>query len=132
MKKNGFTLVELIGTILILSLMMLIIIPVVSKSMKSGIEDADKKAKANIELAAQNYVADNGLNEFTASNSNTKKISDSSYCITISHLQNNGYLEENLKKPSDSTSMTGKVNIGKSITSSKKVKYTFTYATGTC
>lgn len=114
MKKNGFTLVELIGTVLILALMMLIIIPVVSKSMKSGIEDADKKAKANIELAAQNYVADNGY----------------SPCISIDTLVNNGYLEEKPKLPSNSSILNGNVKVTKEITGSvgsKKIKYTYEY-----
>jgi len=114
MKKNGFTLVELIGTIVILSLIMLIIIPNVSNSMKKGVEDADKKAKEGIELAAQNYVADNG---YIA-------------CIDVSTLVNNGYLDETPKLPSDSSTLNGKVKVVKSVTGSKKVKYTYTY--GAC
>lgn len=117
MKEDGFTLIELIGTIVILSLTMIIIIPVVSKSMKKGVEDADKKATDGIIIAAQNYISDNGY-------INCVKVSD--------HLVNNGYLDEIPKRPSDNSFLNGVVKISKEIKGStgfKKVKYTYTYAT---
>ena len=116
MKKDGFTLIELIGTIVILSLIMIIIIPVVSKSMKKGVDDADKKAMDGIILAAQNYISDNGY-------INCVKVSD--------HLVNNGYLDEIPKKPSDNSPLNGVVKVSKETkgnTGFKKVKYTYTYA----
>lgn len=116
MKNDGFTLVELIGTVAIISLAMLIIIPTVSKSMKQGIEDADAKTIDGIILAAQNYISDNGYIN----------------CVRVSnHLVNNGYLDEIPKKPSDNTSLNGVVKVTKEIkgsAGSKKIKYTYSYA----
>ncbi len=113
--KNGFTLIELIGTVVIMALALLIIVPTVSRSMKQGVKDADEKAIANVELAAENYNSDN----------------PGSACVTIATLQNQGYLDADLKRPSDNTNLTGRVKITKTVTSSKKIKYTFKYETST-
>lgn len=111
--KNGFTLIELIGTVVIISLALLIIIPIVSRSMKKGVADADKQAIASVELAAENYNSDN----------------PGSSCVTVTKLQDEGYLDDNLKRPSDSSNLTGRVMITKTVTNSKKIKYTFKYET---
>lgn len=113
--KNGFTLIELIGTVVIISLALLIIIPTVSRSMKKGVSDADKQTIASVELAAENYNLDN----------------PGSDCVTIDTLQNQGYLDDDLKRPSDSTNLTGRVKITKEVTNSKKIKYTYKYETNT-
>ena len=88
MKNKGFTLIELIGTIVILSLLLLIISPVVTRSIKNGVKQADDQAKANIELAAKNWKSDN-------------KGSTATF-VTVSELINGGYLDEEVKLPSSS------------------------------
>lgn len=115
--KKGFTLVELIGTIGIFSLVLVLIVPAVTNSLRKGIEDADENTISNIKSAARNYVSDN----------------KSSTCVNVSTLKNNGYLDDNLVWPSDKTAVLGKVTIGKSVNSAGKIKYTFTYSkTGNC
>ena len=59
MKNKGFTLIELIGTIVILSLLLLIISPLVTRSIRNGVKNADEQAKTNIEMAAKNWASDN-------------------------------------------------------------------------
>ena len=88
MKNKGFTLIELIGTIVILSLLLLIISPIVTRSIRSGVKNADEQAKTNIELAAKNWKSDN-------------KDSTAEF-VTVSELINEGYLDDEVKLPSSS------------------------------
>ena len=77
MKNKGFTLIELIGTIVILSLLLLIISPLVTRSIKEGTEKADNQAKTSIELAAKNWASDNkGLLPKTQNGVYKIKVSD--------------------------------------------------------
>ena len=61
MNKKGFTLIELIGVIVLISLMVLIIIPTVDKVIKQGQEVANQQLESNILLAAQNWASDHLL-----------------------------------------------------------------------
>ena len=88
MKNKGFTLIELIGTIVILSLLLLIISPLVTRSIRNGVKNADEQAKTNIEMAAKNWKSDN-------------KGNDAAF-VTVSELINGGYLDEEVKLPSSS------------------------------
>lgn len=88
MKNKGFTLIELIGTIVILSLLLLIVSPLVTRSIKEGIEKADNQAKTSIELAAKNWKSDNK--------------GSSKESITVEELINEGYLDDEVKLPSSS------------------------------
>ncbi len=115
MKKNGFTLIELIGTIVILSLALIILVPVVTKQVKDGMEKSDKNTKASIELAAKNWAIDN---MGTVGNG---------YCVTVATLQNGGYLDKNLKMPSSGASINS-AGVQISIKSgTDKKTYTYTY-----
>ena len=49
MNKKGFTLIELVGTILILSLVVLIAIPAISRSLNNGVNNVDEQLKRNID-----------------------------------------------------------------------------------
>lgn len=91
MKNKGFTLIELIGTIVILSLLLLIVSPLVTRSVKEGTKKADDQAKANIEMAAKNWKSDN-------------KGNDASF-VTVTELINGGYLDEEVKLPSTQESV---------------------------
>lgn len=85
MKKNGFTLIELIGTIVILSVILMLIVPEVTKRVKDASKDADEKTIENIELAAKNYASDN----------------KDKTCVEISTLKSEGYLDDDAKIPKD-------------------------------
>lgn len=85
MSKKGFTLVELIGVIVILALLALLITPTVNKLLKEQkqkVYDAQMKIVLN---AAKNYVADK---------QDTLDISDSGLALSVSDLYNNGYLNK--------------------------------------
>ena len=92
MSNRGFTLIELVGTIVIISFVLLIISPVITRSIRSGVETADKQVKSNIELAAKNWASDNkGI---------LPKTQNDVYKVKVMDLQNEGYLDD-VKLPSD-------------------------------
>lgn len=102
-KKNGFTLIELMGVITILALLALIAIPVVEKNVKKGKEDAKKIQIKNIELAAQNWVSDNKIS-MVSYFSNCEKEDENLPCntkiITLKFLIDEGYMDnETLTDP---------------------------------
>ena len=57
--KKGFTLIELIGVVLILGLMVAIIAPEATKVLKKGTIKVDEQTKSSIVLAARNWAIDN-------------------------------------------------------------------------
>ena len=117
MKNKAFTLIELLGVIVILSLLLLIIVPSVTSSIKKGQKEADEDTKNSIVLAAKNWLSDN-----KATVKNT-----TSYTVNVSTLQNGGYLDKNIKLPSKGCSLD---NASVTINVSQKTnntKYTYTY-----
>ncbi len=82
--KKGFTLVELIGVIIILALIALLAFPPILNSIrktKAEISDASKEILYN---AASLYVSEN-LNDFPKTNGNT-------FCVTLNTLSSKEYL----------------------------------------
>ena len=89
MKKQGFTLIELIGTIVLISVMALIIVPGVSRIIKQSEINAANQEKENIILAAKNWVLDN--------KNSIPKLYNSYMSVYVSDLINKGYIDkENL------------------------------------
>jgi len=97
MKQRGFTLIELVGVIVLVSLMILIIIPTVEKAVKKGEENADKQLKDNMILAAKSWAVDN---KGKMPQEPGVKIN-----IWLSDLQKDGYIERNIKLPSTGASI---------------------------
>ncbi len=87
MKNQGFTLIELIGTIVILSLLLLILIPNVSNSLKEESEKADQQTIDSIIMAAKNWSSEHKGNS----------------SVSINSLMSDGYLEKGFKLPSTTT-----------------------------
>ncbi|MEI3508386.1 MAG: prepilin-type N-terminal cleavage/methylation domain-containing protein [Bacilli bacterium] len=97
MREKGFTLIELIGVIVLVSLMVLIIIPTVEKAVKKGEENADKQLKDNMILAAKSWAVDN---KGKMPQEPGVKIN-----IWLSDLQKDGYIERDIKLPSTGASI---------------------------
>ncbi|MFR2585917.1 MAG: hypothetical protein ACLTAK_05150 [Bacilli bacterium] len=97
MREKGFTLIELVGVIVLVSLMILIIIPTVEKAVKKGEENADKQLKENMILAAKSWAVDN---KGKMPQEPGVKIN-----IWLSDLQKDGYIERNIKLPSTGASI---------------------------
>ena len=60
MKKNAFTLIELLGVLLLLAIIALITFPIIDKTLTSAKEEAYNRQKDNIIEAARLYVTENG------------------------------------------------------------------------
>lgn len=117
MKNKGFTLVELLGVIVILSVLLMVIVPSVVGSIKDGQKNADESTTNSIVLAARNWLSDN---KATMGNQTT-------YTVTVSTLKNEGYLEGEITLPSKGCSLN---NASVTITATKtahNTKYDYKY-----
>ena len=97
MKKNEFTLVELLAVIAILTIIMVISVPQLITSLKNKKTDALEKTKDLLISAARNYVIDYELKVPTS--------------ISIETLCKNDYLECPIKNPIDNSNLNGYVNV---------------------
>ena len=97
MKKNAFTLVELLAVIAILTIIMVISVPQLITSLKNKKTDALEKTKDLLISAARNYVIDYELKVPTS--------------ISIETLCKNDYLECPIKNPKDNSNLNGYVNV---------------------
>ena len=86
MNKKGFSLIELIGTIIIFALMLLIVVPTVSKVVKKSGIVAANQCSDNIILAARNWSLDN--------RDKLPKKEGDVYCLDLDFLVSGGYLDE--------------------------------------
>lgn len=59
MKKSGFTLIELIGIIVIISLILLVAVPSINSVIEQGEENKKQEALNNIYMATENYLMAN-------------------------------------------------------------------------
>ncbi len=97
MKKNGFTLIELIGTVVILAVIALVVLPATLSVLNQSQEEVDKSVIDVVESAANNYVNDN-KNLYpkqleSLDNGTNRKTHDP---ISTIELVNKGYLEKSI------------------------------------
>ena len=109
MKKNGFTLIEVIVTVLLLSLLTVFIVPRVSTIISNNKDKVCDSIIISIEEAAKNYtylntgVVDNAI------------VNDTYFEITLLDLQKEGLLKKELENPHTNQMIpnTNKVKITK-------------------
>ena len=91
MKKNsGFTLVELLAVVTILTILSIIITPIVDKKIKSSKDKMYKVQIENIRMAAEAYYSDNML---------LRPQEDLYSSISLAQLISEGYIGNNIKDP---------------------------------
>lgn len=94
-KRNGktkaFTLVELMGVLVIIGVLSAVLIPVISNVLKENKEKAYQVQLQNITLAAKNFVSDN---MFLIPETEGDSIS-----ITLGQLKKSGYIETSIINP---------------------------------
>ena len=104
--KKGFTLIELIGIIVILGVISFIVFPVVSSSIKNGKEKAYNEQVGRIIEAAKKWANDN---------TDLLPSDDEELYVNINTLVSSGFIkknkEDNIINPKDNTNMTGCVLI---------------------
>jgi len=95
-KKNGFTLVELLAVIIILSIVAVVAVPRLVTSIKINNEDTYNGVIENIILAANSYANNQG---------------GVLVQISVPYLQEKGYLPRNITSPIDNSIMSGCVYV---------------------
>lgn len=86
--KKGFTLAELLGVLVILAAILLIIMPIVDKTIKEGKDDLYDKQVNSIKLAMELWLTDHA------------KLDEGEYIvITLSQLKDAGLIEFDIKNP---------------------------------
>ena len=89
MKEKGFTLIELIGVIVLLAIIILITYPSIVNIIKKSNNKIDSATSALIISGAKNMVDEN-KNSYPLTNGNI-------YCVTIKSLINKGYVISDLE-----------------------------------
>ncbi len=101
MRKNGFTMVELIAIIVIMASMLLIILPAVNNTIKNSEEKKKEEALNNIYMAAENYLMAN-YDDYKIDNSG-----DTTY-IYITDLISNDYMSIDTLNPNNDSTFSNK------------------------
>ncbi|MGE5455599.1 MAG: immunoglobulin-like domain-containing protein [Ignavibacteriales bacterium] len=91
MKKNAFTLIELLGVISILGLIVLIALPAVEKNIKNSKQKLYEAQISNIKSGLMNWVADNLI---YLPSENGEMVT-----LTLYQLKQGGYIEKNILNP---------------------------------
>ena len=89
--KKGFTLIELIGVIIILALLCMLAIPPILNSINSTKNELSEVAKELIMNANELYLSDNKLNY--------PEVEGNTYCLTIKNLIDREYLSSPVLDP---------------------------------
>lgn len=99
MKNKGFTLIELIGTIVILALIALVVFPATLSVLNKGQNEVDNSVKETIIAAAHKYVTDN-LNNFPkqleSKDDGTEQTRKNHRNISVTELYEKGYIEKSI------------------------------------
>ena len=104
MKNKGFTLMELLGVIMILAILVIIAFPPVMTQIRKSKQEIKNSTKILITDAAKDYYEDN-INSFEQTEGKT-------YCIKLSTLINHGYLNRKLKDENlDNIDISNKVKM---------------------
>ncbi len=106
MKKNGFTLIELIASITLLAIIALIAFPVILNSLTSGQAKVDEGVKKVVESAAEKYANDND------------RFTDVSVCFLAQH----GYISPSFFEKNKKILEHAMINI-----SDNGTKYNYTF-----
>ena len=89
-KKNGFTLVELIAIILVLSIILTVSFTSLNKTIENSNETEYKTLINNIELATENYVNLPGIYRIVDDNLKNKGY----YIVNMNDFVNAGIIDE--------------------------------------
>lgn len=119
MKNKAFTLVELLGVIVILGILAMITVPLVQRTIIDNTNQAYEEQITSFERAAKNYVAQN-VYEMTKCQTETCK-------VTLRELQEKGLLPSgNIVNPKTDESF----NLNNSVTITYNgTKYSYNYDT---
>lgn len=113
MKKNGFTLIELMGVIIILALLIALSLPSIINFIKSSNDKTDKISLDLIYSATDSYIKEN--------RSDYPKVKENIYCIPLKDLVDDNKLKSPIKFSDSDEDITEKKVV--EVTYSDKFKY---------
>jgi len=90
-KKKGFTLVELLGIIVILAVIILLIVPIVDTNLQNNKEELYTTQIENISLALKNWGAENMFN--------LPNDEGGAITVTLGQLKQAGFIDEDVVNP---------------------------------
>lgn len=103
MNEKGLTLVELLAVIIILSLIALIVTPNIARSIKEYRERLYEVQLSEIKESAKNWLAD----QINNGNKSSIPTEGNSVNVSVSTLQNGGYVDPELKDPRTKQPISG-------------------------
>lgn len=105
--EKGFTLVELLAVITLLSIILTITFSVINNVIKDSRENSYESQISTLESAAKRYISDNIQGTDNAGNLLVTRDKDN--FVTIKKLQTEGYINSKkvIKNPKDDRTMTG-------------------------
>ena len=118
-KKKGFTLVELLGVILIIALLAIILVPLLIRSMKQSRKYLSESQTKLIYSASESYIK--------KYKSEYPNIENNKYCITIKNLVDEGLLDEKIKNYIDDTEIDIETSIEVKVDSKMSYSYEIKY-----
>lgn len=102
-KKNGFTLIEILAVVTIISLICIIVLPKIVNSLRNKKEDIDNTTRNIIITAAKLYVSEHS-SKFDKEEGNT-------YCLPLTTLTKNEYLESPVRNVTDDKDITNTMSV---------------------
>ena len=102
-KYKGFTLIELIGVILLLTIISMIVFPIVLTGIKNTKKQLSEATKAIIFSGATNYI--------TTYQNSFRKTEGNVYCITLKELSTNGNISSNMELQTENISFNSFVKV---------------------
>ena len=111
-KKNGFTLVEILITIVIIGLILLIVIPTVNNLNQKALEKSKQIFYSNVKSAALSY-ADEFANDIKWKIDSKDGIEEANeyICIPVKFLKEKGFFKDTLQIPGENKELVGLVRI---------------------
>ena len=111
-KKNGFTLVEILITIVIIGLILLIVIPTVNNLNQKALEKSKQIFYSNVKSAALSY-ADEFANDIKWKIDSKDGIEEANeyICIPVKFLKEKGFFKDTLQIPGENQELGGLVRI---------------------
>ena len=101
--KKGFTLLEMLGVIILISLLIILVFPNITNTLKNQQSEIDKVSEEVLKQASTLYVQNN--------QKNYAKVNDNKYCITVEELINSGYLKDSFKYNGQDIKETKKIQV---------------------
>ncbi len=117
MKKKGFTLVELLAVITLLSLVMIIVVSAISSPYRNMKKDLNESQKKLIISAAETYIQ--------RYKNNYPSVEGNIYCISLNDLVKERLLEDNLVNALEDNKLD--LNLGIKVTVDSKISYHFEF-----